>query len=293
MQSDIEFLGLAGDERDPGKFSFTVVDRLCRLDGALYGGTAIAVSVAAAEITSGANAVWMTTQFVSSVRQDTTVDVRAEVLAGGRRTKQVRVTGTSPTGDVVFASLGSTAEHRPNGLAGVFDVPPTVTSPEESPTHGGPFRRLAEARGLDPDELPEMPEPKVGWALVTESRSAEILDHPDPGAGRICTWTRRKDGGPITPAMAAYMADMVPMGVSNALGVIAAGTSLDNSIRIGSFVDTEWVLLDIRPHMAAGGYGHGIVHVWSEDGHLLATASQTASMFTFNLDSPPWAVQNP
>ena len=66
------------------------------------------------------------------------------------------------------------------------------------------------------------------------------------------------------------------------------GTSLDNSIRVGEFVDTEWVLLDLRPHLAAGDYGHGTVHVWSEDRRLLATASQTASMMRFDPADPPW-----
>ena len=82
--------------------------------------------------------------------------------------------------------------------------------------------------------------------------------------------------------MAAYLADMVPLSVALACGVMAGGTSLDNTIRIGSFVDTEWVLLDLRPHLAAGDYGHGTAHLWSESGHLLATASQTASMIRFD-----------
>jgi acyl-CoA thioesterase len=82
--------------------------------------------------------------------------------------------------------------------------------------------------------------------------------------------------------VAAYLADMVPMSVARALGVIAGGTSLDNTIRMGGFVDTEWILLDLRPHLAVGGYGHGVAHVWSRDGHLLATASQTASMIVFD-----------
>ena len=39
---------------------------------------------------------------------------------------------------------------------------------------------------------------------------------------------------------------------------------------------TEWVLLDIRIHAVAHGFGHGVVHLWAEDGTLLATASQSA-----------------
>jgi acyl-CoA thioesterase len=77
------------------------------------------------------------------------------------------------------------------------------------------------------------------------------------------------------------------MSVAYALGVVAGGTSIDNTIRIGSFVETEWVLLDLRPHLAAGGYAHGVANIWSEDGHLLATASQTAAMRQFDLASIP------
>ena len=71
------------------------------------------------------------------------------------------------------------------------------------------------------------------------------------------------------------------MSLAHALGVLAIGTSLDNTIRLGPWVETDWVLLDLRPHLAVGGYGHGVAHVWSTDGHLLATASQTASLIAF------------
>jgi len=40
-------------------------------------------------------------------------------------------------------------------------------------------------------------------------------------------------------------------------------------------VPTEWVLLDIRVDLIANGFGHGVVHLWAEDGTLLATASQS------------------
>jgi acyl-CoA thioesterase len=102
-------------------------------------------------------------------------------------------------------------------------------------------------------------------------------------------WVRRRDGVPVTPATVAFMADMVPLSVAAACGVVAGGISLDNSIRIGEFDETEWVLMDLRPHLAVGGYGHGAAHVWSEDGRLLATASQTASMLRFDVGDAPWA----
>ncbi|MEZ5180102.1 MAG: thioesterase family protein [Acidimicrobiales bacterium] len=122
------------------------------------------------------------------------------------------------------------------------------------------------------------PRRTVGFAVAVDMREPEVIHHPEPGPGRTCLWVRRRDGEAITPAVAAYLADMVPMSICRALGTIALGTSLDNTIRIGSFEPTEWILLDLRPHLALGGYGHGVAHVWSESGHLMATASQTASL---------------
>lgn len=278
MQTDAAFLGLEPAD-GPGRFHFTVVDRLARLDGQLYGGAAIAMSVAAAEQVSDRPALWMTTQYVSTVGRDARVDVEAEVLAAGRRTNQVRVTGTSAAGDVVFASLGATGHHRPDGLTGEFERCPTVSDPESSERWATPFSGMARAAGV-PD-LP-LPPGRTGFGVAVEFRGPEIHDHPDPGPGRACLWIRRRDGVAVTPAIAAYLADMVPMSVAMAMGVMGGGTSLDNTIRIGTFVDTEWILLDMRPHLAVGGYGHGTAHVWSEDGHLLATASQTASMIVFD-----------
>ena len=126
MPSDADFLGLTPLD-EAGRFHFRVVNHLSRLDGHLYGGTAIAVSIAAAEIVSERPAVWMTTQFVATAPPGAEVHVHAEVLAPGRRTNQVRVTGTSTDGDVMFASTRR-------------DRPPAP----------GPRRRLREPPGRRP-----------------------------------------------------------------------------------------------------------------------------------------------
>jgi acyl-CoA thioesterase len=211
------------------------------------------------------------------------VSVRAEVLAAGNRTNQVRVTATTADAQVVFASLGATGRHREGGLTAEFERAPTVTAPEDSTRWDGLFTGLAP---FVPEGF-ELPFPMSGGIdRAIEIRQPEILEHPDPAPRRICLWTRRADRRPVSPAVAAYMADLVPMSVAYALEVFSGGTSLDNTIRLGSFVETEWVLLDLRPHMAMGDYCHGVVHVWSRDGRLMATASQTASMLHFFRDAP-------
>jgi acyl-CoA thioesterase len=287
MSSDADFLGLRALDPDAGRFRFGVQNHLARIDGRLYGGTAIAVSITAAELVTGRGAVWMTTQFVATAPPGEEISVHAEVLAPGKRTNQVRVTGTNPAGDVMFASLGATGHHGEGGLAGTFENPPEVERPEAAAAWTSPFAAMAARSGIDID-VPPMPV-GVGFPTVVEFRVPEIHSHPDPGPGRLCLWARRRDRVPVTPALVAFIADMVPLSLSAALGVVALSISLDNSIRIGAFEETEWVLVDLRPHLAVGDYGHGVAHVWSERGHLLATASQSAAMRRFDPTNPPWA----
>jgi acyl-CoA thioesterase len=79
----------------------------------------------------------------------------------------------------------------------------------------------------------------------------------------------------MSAAALAIIGDFVPGGIGQALGLRAGGNSLDNTIRVAHRVPTDWVLADIRVHAIADGFGHGLVHMWAEDGTLLATASQS------------------
>jgi acyl-CoA thioesterase len=113
--------------------------------------------------------------------------------------------------------------------------------------------RLANARDWDDTEGKPMPE------------------------GRSQLWARAPaDLDLSTGAGLAILGDYVPFGIRQALGKMGGGNSLDNTLRVYRLVPTEWVLLDIRIHGVANGIGHGVVHLWSEDGTLLATASQSA-----------------
>jgi acyl-CoA thioesterase len=213
--------------------------------------------------------VWATTQFTSTALTGARVGVRAEVLKAGRRTSQVQVTATGEDGEVVFVSLGAGGVAKPDGLSGTPEHMPTVTPPDEGRPAFAPSGARAE----------------VGWHLACELRTAAVLDHSDQAAGRICLWARMLDDDIWTAARLAFVADMVPVSVARGSGVYGAGTSLDNTLRAGFLDDVDgWALIDLRPHLAAGGYGHGTVHLWTPDGVLLATGSQTASMIVFESD---------
>jgi acyl-CoA thioesterase len=109
---------------------------------------------------------------------------------------------------------------------------------------------------------------------MADARPLDQLEGPSAD-GRSSLWARL-DGLESSTTTLAILGDFVPFGISQALGRWSGGTSLDNTIRVVRRVPTEWVHLDIRVQAVASGYGHGLVHLWAEDGTLLGTASQTA-----------------
>jgi hypothetical protein len=127
------------------------------------------------------------------------------------------------------------------------------------------------------------PDNPTGWFQIAEMR--HVVPGPDGFGGGI--WARMRSEG-ITRATAAFLADMVPSSVVRAAGRMGGGTSLDNSMRFGPMVETEWILLDMDPWLGSGGYLHGAARVWSEDGTLLGVASQSASAMVWEGDVPPW-----
>jgi acyl-CoA thioesterase len=111
---------------------------------------------------------------------------------------------------------------------------------------------------------------------LADARSWDEVDgNPVPG-GRSLLWARMPDLLDVSSgASLAILGDYVPFGIGQALGRMGGGNSLDNTLRVYRLVPTEWVLLDIRIDAVAHGFGHGTVHLWSQDGSLLATASQS------------------
>jgi acyl-CoA thioesterase len=79
----------------------------------------------------------------------------------------------------------------------------------------------------------------------------------------------------VDAGLLAIMADHVPSGIGAALGRNAGGNSLDNTIRFLRIVPTEWVLCDITITGISGGFAHGDIRLFAQDGQLMATASQS------------------
>ncbi|WP_232794114.1 MULTISPECIES: acyl-CoA thioesterase [Pseudofrankia] len=221
----------------------------------MYGGTGLSLVGALVEAATGRSLRWATAQFVGTPRHGDRVDLVAEVLAAGRRTSQVRVTGFVG-GRVVLAGLGAAGDVNPAIPEGTVPSMPVVPPPEDCP----------------PTRLPIPPDLPPGFFAMVEMR--EFGEGP-----RLRFWMRFP-GRPVTrPAMLPMVADSVPTMVMAALGHSGSGSSLDNTIRIGSAPDSEWVLVDGTPEQAAGGYGHGSVRLWTPDGSLAGVGSQTAALW--------------
>ena len=94
----------------------------------------------------------------------------------------------------------------------------------------------------------------------------------------------------VDGAALAVLGDFVPMGVGQALGVRGGGNSLDNTLRIVDLVPTDWVLMDIRIHAVERGFGHGLVHMFAEDGTLLRRPARVASSATGPSQRNPSAI---
>jgi len=257
--ADRAFLGLevTGD----GTASFTLTPPLARPDGKLYGGTGVAAAIAVAEQATGRPALWTTVQFVSNdVAVGDRIDCAVEVRAHGRRTSQVRVTG-SVAGTVLFDALGANALPKDGPEPATFAPFPEVPPPDDCE----PFEFLPPAFRMAHGE---------SFGRRMEIR---LAPSPDPKPRQLRLWVR-VPGVVASPTVLGFVADWVPASIARALGRFGGGTSLDNTLRLGVPATTEWVLLDLDPHLSRDGYGHGTGHLWSPDGELMATASQTASL---------------
>jgi acyl-CoA thioesterase len=259
--SDVDLLGLEFDA-DLRRAHFELVPGVARHDGALYGGTAIAASIAAMEAATGRGSLWVTTQYVATAQLTDIIECTTDVLATGRNISQAQVTGRLGE-KVLFVSVGSTATPREGGLEGQFQDMPEVSSPEDTaPMVFGPGR----------------PGGFRGFTAQVEYRLAEARG-PQETAPDLALWVRVIGDRPVTPASIAFVADMVPGAIARAAGLVGGGASLDNSLRFGRIPDGEhWILLELRAHMAVGAHAHGSVKVWSRDGVLLAAGGQSANM---------------
>lgn len=254
------FLGLEATH-NPYRWVLPVQPGVCTPGGFLFGGCGLGAAVAALEATTGRSVVWASCQYLSYARPPEVLDLDVTVAVSGHQTTQARAVGHVADREVftVNAALGS----RPLDLEGTWAEMPEVPDPARCVRREARFDTSGEY-------LPD----RLDVRLAAARSFADLPGPPMPG-GRCSLWAKLPNVLDISSASLAVLGDYVPFGIGQALGRFAGGNSLDNTLRIGRIVPTEWVLLDIRVHQVVNGFGYGDVHLWSDDATLLATASQS------------------
>lgn len=227
----------------------------------MFGGIGLASAIAAMERTLERPVIWATAQYLSYARPPSIVDLDVWVPAHGHNTSQARVVGH--VGDKEILTVNAALGSRPGEISHQWAAPPPDMPPPEAceRSHVWP---------VEGDNLNARIEIRFAKGRYGDRPRDGVL-----GDGRMVIWVRPVGDHPIDAGMLAVFADYVPSGIGAALGRMGGGNSLDNTLRIRRIVPTQWVLCDIQIVGIHAGFAHGNMNLFSEDGELMASASQS------------------
>ncbi|HEV7526816.1 MAG TPA: acyl-CoA thioesterase [Acidimicrobiia bacterium] len=254
------FLGLEPVSGDRLRWRMEVVRGLTSGTGALFGGCGLGACIEVMEEVTGRPCIWATAQYLSFARPPAILELDVTEVVRGHQISQARV--LARVGDTEILTVLGALGTRPLPLEGQWAVMPDVPGPLECP----PRPMMNRHEGTIASRLD---------AKLADGRAP--WDFPGPeGSGNSALWIRLPELLDMSATALAIIGDFVPFGIGQALGQRAGGNSLDNTLRVAHRVPTEWVLADVRVHSVADGFGHGLVHLWAENGTLLGTASQSS-----------------
>ena len=254
-----EFLGLRATH-NPYRWNLEVTEGLATMGRFLFGGCGLAAAISALEGTTGRPVVWATGQYLSYAPVGSVVDIDVTVAVSGRNSTQARAVAHVADREIftVNAALGS----RDLDISRSWSQSLPVPDPDE----------------CDPRPLRSADDTSIMTRLDMRLASARPWDdlegNPAPG-GRSALWARVPEVPEPSAGVLAVLGDYVPFGIGQALGQLAGGNSLDNTLRVLRLVPTEWILIDVSVDGIDHGFGHGTVHLYAQDGTLMATASQS------------------
>ena len=235
---------------------------LCTPGNFLFGGCGLGAGLVALEAASGRPCVWATAQYLSYAPTGSTVDYTVDLSVVGGHISQGRAVASVDGEEIltVNAALGLPQVE----INEVWVEPPKVPAPEDCPERRIP--KIFANSILDSIDV-----------RLAKGRIFTDLDGT-PGEPYSAMWARVPGHLDPSAATLAIFGDYVAGGVSQPLGLRTMGRSLDNTLRMVQLKATEWVLCDIRMDAVVDGYAQGTAYLWSQDGDLLATASQSLSI---------------
>jgi acyl-CoA thioesterase len=198
--------------------------------------------------------------------------VDVEVLRRGGAAVQVRGALSAEGGPLGFEVSATFARTR-EGPALLGAEMPAAALPGEAP--------LLEERTRHADR------PRRPFLRNFEWRSAASRPYWEQGGStaepRVAHWVRylapqRLASGELDPLAIPPIADMMPASVAQKLGPGHAAfdaPSLDLTVHFLEPARGDWLLLSTRARHAGGGYASAEAEIWSEEGGLVAYATQT------------------
>ncbi len=255
-----EFLGLT-PTHNPMRWTLEITEGIATREKFLFGGSGLGAAVAAMEAVCERPVVWATAQYLSFAMVDSIMDLDVTVAVAGSRTSQARV--VAHVGDREILTVNAALGSKDLPIDDQWRTMPPAPPPEDCV-------RRNDALVVDGSIMSRF---DMRLAIGTPW---DQLDGSDPAPrGRSALWVRMPDVE-MSAAALAILGDYVPFGISQSKGRWVPSNSLDNTIRVQRLVPTEWVLCDVRIDGVHQGFGHGSVYLWTQDGALLATASQSA-----------------
>lgn len=229
----------------------------------LFGGVGMAASIEAMERVCQRPVIWATAQYLSFVHPGAIVDIDVQIPVAGRMTTQASVLLHIADKNIITAQAALGA--RDNGPGDQWITMPGVAQPEDC-------RPANYWRGDG-----------TGLNARFEIRVAKGHFHGDElingrGDGRLIFWLRSREGFKADARLLAIAADYVASAIASSTGLHAGGNSLDNTIRYGPITPSEWILCDVQLDMLVRGIVHGRMNLFSPDGVLMASASQSLIM---------------
>jgi len=251
----------------PGSFIWQPSPLLLTPGHTLQGGAGLGVAVAAMETVAQRPAIWATAQYLSFAIGTTPIAVDVTIAVTGHNTTQARCVLSRDGTEVLTAH--SALGRRDFELEGVWCTRPDVDPPELCPH----YRFFESGHGHIGD--------RAEFRLAHGRQLDEIKAADVRGDGSFALWIRCWRGQQlVSVADLAFVGDFMPLGFADASGKPYAGNSLDNTIRVGKLVETEWILLAVHVQQIANGFGYGRAELWAESGTLLGEVSQSAVLRT-------------
>jgi acyl-CoA thioesterase len=201
------------------------------------------------------------------------IRVAVDVLRRGNAAVQVRGALSGADAAEVGFEVSATFARDRDGPSLVGAVMPAAAPPGETPP--------LEERARHPDRR------RIPFFGNFEWRSTTHRPYWEPGGSadepRVTHWVRylvpqRVASGEIDPLAIPPLADSMPPSVAQKLGpghTPFDAPSLDLTVHFLEPARGDWLLVSTRARHARGGYASAEAEIWSEEGRLVAYATQT------------------